>query len=177
MELLVVNSQLGDRDALRELIGHWQPRLAGFVGSMLDNRAQADAAIQEAWISVLRSLPNLQDPSRFTAWLFTIARRSVLDRLREAYRHQPEVFVPEIPDEPDEAALPEELVGDRLAVATAVSELGPVEREVIWLVHMEDRSLREVAVITSSKLGTVKSRHHRALRRLRAVLEAKGYSR
>ena len=48
---------------------------------------------QELWLAVVRGLPRLREPARFTPWLFAIARRSVIDRLRTEYAREHETPV------------------------------------------------------------------------------------
>ncbi|WP_338675186.1 sigma-70 family RNA polymerase sigma factor [Streptomyces sp. SCSIO 30461] len=55
---------------------------------MVGSPHPADDLAQEMWTAVVRGLPHLRKPERFTPWLFTIARRRVTDHLRQAYRAQ-----------------------------------------------------------------------------------------
>jgi len=80
-ELLVVRCQLGERAAFTELVARWHAPVWTFVRRMLDEQRAHDVT-QEIWVAVLRGLPRLADPGRFAPWLFTIARRAVLNRLR-----------------------------------------------------------------------------------------------
>lgn len=81
-ELLVVRCQLGEPDALAELVRAWHMPVWTYVRRTI-GPADADDVTQEAWIAVLRGLPRLRQPARFKPWLFTITRRAVLNRLRE----------------------------------------------------------------------------------------------
>jgi len=80
-ELLVVRAQLGNRSALEDLVVRWQRPVWLYVRRMLDAE-RADDVTQEAWIAVVRALPRLREPDRFAPWLFTIVRRTALNRLR-----------------------------------------------------------------------------------------------
>src|SRR5690348_11606475 len=88
-ELLVIRCQLGERDALTELVRGWHPRVERYVARMLGG--PDDDVVQEIWLAVVKGLPRLRRADRFTPWLFTLARRAVMNRLREAYsRRDPE---------------------------------------------------------------------------------------
>nr|WP_221376731.1 sigma-70 family RNA polymerase sigma factor [Actinoplanes polyasparticus] len=165
-ELIVVRCQLGERDAFPELVRHWHGRVERYVGRML-GRADDDV-VQEVWLAVVKGLPRLRQPDRFGPWLFAIARRAVMNRLRDAYA-SPEPLPVE--DGPDEAAA----VVDRELVAGALSALPPREREVLLLFHLEDLSLDTCAQICAVPVGTVKSRLNRGRRLLREELLRKGY--
>ena len=82
-ELLVVRCQLGEREAFAELVQGWHPAVERYVGRMLGR--SDDDVVQEIWLAVFKGLPRLRRPDRFTPWLFTIARRAVMNRLRDAY--------------------------------------------------------------------------------------------
>ncbi|WP_182873415.1 RNA polymerase sigma factor [Microbispora sp. H10670] len=79
-ELLVTRAQLGERAALAQLVARWRMPVWTYVRRMLDAE-RADDVAQEVWLAVVRGLPRLREPGRFAPWLFTIARRSVTDRL------------------------------------------------------------------------------------------------
>ncbi|GIH03301.1 RNA polymerase sigma factor [Rhizocola hellebori] len=167
--LLVVQAQLGDRRSLAELVGHWHDPIWRYVRRMLGSPSLADDVSQEVWAAALKALPRLQQPDRFAPWLFTIARRSVLDRLKESYR-------------PEEAAEPEAAVGDHAAavldraqLAEGLAGLPAREREVLILFYLQDLTLEDCARVLDVPPGTVKSRLFRARQLLRDILVDKGY--
>ncbi|MDG4808654.1 sigma factor [Micromonospora sp. WMMD1120] len=77
-ELLVVRCQLGEREAFVELVRGWHPAVERYVVRMLGR--SDDDVVQEIWLAVVRGLPKLRQPDRFTPWLFAIARRAALAR-------------------------------------------------------------------------------------------------
>ncbi|MEU7873657.1 sigma-70 family RNA polymerase sigma factor [Dactylosporangium sp. NPDC049140] len=167
-ELLVVRCQLGEREAFTELVRAWHPAVERYVGQMLGGTD--DDVVQEIWLAVVKGLPRLRQPDRFTPWLFTVARRAVMNRLRAAYAR---------PDtEPiDDVAGHDETEGvvDRETLAGAVAALPAREREVLLLFYLEDLPLETCAQICAVPVGTVKSRLNRARGLLRLELERKGY--
>jgi RNA polymerase sigma-70 factor (ECF subfamily) len=168
-EDLVVRCQLGERDAFAELVRAWHGRIERYVSRML--AGPDDDVVQEVWLAVFRGLPRLQRPERFAPWLFAIARRQVLNRLRSDYARPETELTTDVPDAADEAAE----VADRDTIAGALAALPPVEREVLLLFHLEDLPLEACAQICAVPVGTVKSRLHRARRLLREELTRKGY--
>ncbi|WP_157253792.1 RNA polymerase sigma factor [Nonomuraea typhae] len=169
-ELLVVRAQLGERAALNELVTLWQVPVWTYVRRMLDAE-RADDVSQEIWLAVFRGLHRLREPGRFAPWLFTIARRSVTDRLRGEYAREAE-----------EHAAGEAVTGDpgdavvnRADLIGALAGLPLLEREVLVLYYLEDLPVEDCAQICGVPAGTVKSRLNRARRLLRAHLEEKGY--
>ncbi|MFG1818544.1 RNA polymerase sigma factor [Kribbella sp. NPDC049174] len=162
---VVVRAQLGEREAVAELVRGWHEPVWGYVRRMLGRDDVADDVSQEVWLAVVRGLPRLTEPERFAAWLFTIARRSVVNQLRGQYAEHPQ---PLSYDEPD----PADQVVDRVDVRRLVDKVPVVEREVLVLFHLEDLSLEECAEVLAVPVGTVKSRLHRARRMLREGAES-----
>jgi RNA polymerase sigma factor (sigma-70 family) len=170
-ELLVVRAQLGEHMAVAELVVRWQKPVWTYVRRMLDAE-RADDVAQEIWLAVVRGLPRLREPDRFAPWLFTIARRSVTDRLRGQYARQrrEELAASDlVTNDPVEAMV------DHAELIRALSELPLLEREVLVLFYLEDLSVEDCAQICRVPVGTVKSRLNRARRLLREHLEEKGF--
>ncbi|PZG54108.1 RNA polymerase subunit sigma-24 [Spongiactinospora gelatinilytica] len=168
-EALVIRAQLGEREALAELLARWRVPVWTYVRRMLD-ADRADDVSQEIWLAVVRGLPRLRKPGRFTPWLFTIARRSITERLRAEYAQAEKVFL--VGDSTVED--PAEAMVDRAALVSALSALPVLEREILVLFYLEDLPVEECAHICQIPAGTVKSRLNRARRLLREHLEEKG---
>lgn len=129
---------------------------------------------QEAWAGALKALPALRQPERFAPWLYTIARRSVLDHLRQKYR--PLDALASDAEFPSDVAEDDEVdaVLDRAQLAQSLAVLPPGEREVLVLFYLQDLALEECAQILEIPVGTVKSRLSRARRLLRGHRIEKG---
>ncbi|MEU1385196.1 MULTISPECIES: sigma-70 family RNA polymerase sigma factor [unclassified Nonomuraea] len=168
-ELLVVRAQLGERAAIDELVHRWHAPVWTYVRRMLD-AGRADDVTQEIWAAVVRGLPRLRAPGRFTPWLFTIARRAVTDRLRAEYARSESAAESAAGPEPvtDD---PADAVVDRAGLVAALSALPLPEREILVLHYLEDLPVEECAQICGIPAGTVKSRLSRARRLLRDHLK------
>ncbi len=178
-ELIAVRCLLGERAAFDELVERWYEPLALYTRSLLADDDEAADVLQDAWLRILRALPRLREPARIRAWLFGIARRSVMDRLRKHYAEP-------VADDADVSALPDRTGGpdvelddetaaiERAAVLAnlqqALHALPVVDREVLVLFYLQDLSLVQVAEIQDVPVGTVKSRLHRARGALRRTL-------
>ncbi|WP_236029664.1 RNA polymerase sigma factor [Paractinoplanes lichenicola] len=178
-ELLVVRCQLGERDAFAELVREWHGAVERYVTRMLGRGD--DDVVQEVWLAVVKGLPRLREPERFAPWLFTIARRAVMNRLREAYAPTAEPLDQPQPTSGRGISTPvweppaSEAVVDREAMAGALAALPAREREVLLLFYLEDLPLDACAQICGVPVGTIKSRLHRARRLLREELTREGY--
>lgn len=166
-ELLAIRCQLGERAAYDELIERYAARLRGFVRRVADSDAEADDLVQDTWLRVIRGMPGLRDPARLRSWLFGIAHRVLIDRLRLRYAEPAHAPIEVLIDEADLQA--EHLKRDQ--VERGLAALAPPEREAVVLFYLEQLPLAEMAEVMAVPLGTAKSRLHRARTRLRAVLE------
>lgn len=174
-EWLVVRCQLGERDAFDELVARWQLPLWRYARQLAGSDAAADDATQDVWLRVLRSIARLRDGAKLRPWLFGIARRVLMDRLRALYR------LPLVAgDDADLAALPADdddalaLEVELAALRDGLARLPPLECEVLTLFYLQELSLDEVAQVLAVPVGTVKSRLHRARQQLRHQLGIHG---
>ncbi len=173
-EWLVVRCQLGERDAFDPLIARWHPSLCRYASRIGGDRDRTGDIVQDIWLRVLRGLPALRDPSKFRPWLFGIARRVLMDRLRLHYMEPrfDDLDASDLPDHADDGH--EE---DVSAMTDELAALPRVEREVLELFYLEELTLAEVAEVTAVPIGTVKSRLHRARQMMREALTRKGVRR
>lgn len=163
--LLVVRCQLGERAAFDALISRWMPSLHRYALKLSQDADVADDLVQDVWLRVLRGLGRLRDPVRFRPWLFGIAHRTFVDRLRLRYS-QP------LDSDVDLDALPDPGNGrDALdlqqTIHAGLDALPVCEREVLTLFYLEDMPQIEIASALDIPVGTVKSRLHRARTLLR----------
>ena len=166
---LVVRSQIGDETAFEELLRTHSPRLRAYVSRMLGTEHErADDLLQEIWVSVFRALPRLNDAAAFRSWLFRIARDRVCREFRR--RHLPMSF-----NEPAASAEAVEEMNDEPPAGETIrwglERLSPDHREVLMLRFLEDLSYEDIARITGTAPGTVRSRIHYAKRALKDALQ------
>ncbi|MGH8052023.1 MAG: RNA polymerase sigma factor [Arenimonas sp.] len=159
-ELLAIRCQLGERAAFDQLIRQWAPPLRKYVQRVTNNHDASDDIMQEIWISVVRGVAGLQDCSKLRSWLFSIAHRTLMDRLRGQYSisidnniELDEIVVENLEARRDEA---------RQIVESGLSSLPLLEREVISLFYLQELSLVEIATALTVPIGTIKSRLFRA---------------
>jgi RNA polymerase sigma factor (sigma-70 family) len=171
-ELLAIRCQLGEPAAFDDLIARWHTPLWSFVRRLVGEDEAAREIFQDVWVRVIRGIPQLRDGSKLRAWLFGIARRTLMDRLRQEYARSPtaDVDVDELAADPspvDDARDLEQLEG-------ALAQLPIIEREAVTLFYLQELPLNEVAEALKVPVGTVKSRLFRARWRLRQAMTARG---
>lgn len=174
-EWIAVRCQLGERPAFDELIARWHGPIWQYVQRLTDDDDAAQDIAQDIWLRVLRGIGGLRDPAKLRAWLFGIAHRTWIDRLRRKYA----TVVADI-DEADRHELPgqaepDELEAELVAMEQELSRLPAIEREALTLFYLRELSLQEIAEALEIPVGTVKSRLHRARRMLRRELIQRGH--
>jgi len=174
-ELLAVRCQLGERAAFADLICRWHEPLWRYLRRLADSDQAADDLLQDTWVRVLRGISGLRDAARLRPWLFGIARRIAMDRLRAQYAH------PVAPDGSlDELAAPEidpTLENDLAALESGLATLPLRERETLALFYLRELSIEQIAALLEVPAGTIKSRLFRARGLLREEFKSRGVSR
>jgi RNA polymerase sigma factor (sigma-70 family) len=171
-EWVVLRCQMGEREAFDLLIVRWHPLLWRYAISLTNDPDTAADAVQDVWLRVLRGLVRLRDAAKFRAWLFGIARRVLMDRLR--IRYAGPVFDPVDLAEVPQAVTDDDLEEDLSLLQAELARLPMLEREVLTLFYLKELSLNETAEIAAIPVGTVKSRLFRARHLLRQYLVTKG---
>lgn len=174
LEQLMIAYQHGDAAAAKSLIDLLSARLLNFFSSQMGSRSQADDMLQEAWLRIHRARHTYRPGEPFLPWMYAIARRVRVDNYRRRRRiEQHEVASDALQKVPVEAHEPHRLASFRELVAP----LPESQREVLMLLKMNGLSIEEVARATSSTVGAVKQKVHRAYDRLRALLPKAGLER
>jgi len=172
-EWLVLRCQIGEREAFDALIARWHPPLWRYAVRLTGDPDTAADVVQEVWLRVVRGLARLRDAAKFRAWLFGIARRVLMDRLRVRYT-QPPIESVDWAEMPEPAAADPDRTEELSLVQTELERLPMLERDVLILFYLQELSLNEIAEIAAIPVGTVKSRLFRARQLLRAQLVNKG---
>jgi len=167
---LVARVREGDVEAFAALVERHYRTCLRFAMRMLDDRADAEEAVQDAFVRAFRALPRYDDRNRFGAWLFRILVnrcRTVLARRKSRER----LFVPL--DVAAELAGPASTpdVEWSVDVQRALMRLRPALREALLLWCVEDLTCEEIARATGVGTSAVKMRVKRARDRMRELLK------
>ena len=164
---LIAKARRGNVDAFNVLVSRWEKRVFNYLYRLVSNREDALDVSQDVFLKAYQNLPKLEDPERFTAWLFRIAHNEAFSLLR---RRRPET---DLEGEPRPAQtgpkmLPMEL---SLAVESALKVLSEDQREAVLLKIYQGFKFDEMAEILGCPVSTVKSRLYTGLDVLKSVLE------
>ena len=174
--MLWMRMRRGDGEAVAAIVRRYAHSLYRFIYQQVRNEADAEDILQETWVRMIRGLERFNPKYPFSSWLFQIALNLCRDLGRaRAVRQR---AVPLLAEQEEEArtrsGTPEQAViaterRDRLAAL--LDALSPKQREVVLLRCLYGYSEQEVARIVRAPRGTVKSRLHHAIRKLRSLLE------
>jgi RNA polymerase sigma-70 factor (ECF subfamily) len=160
----------GDRDVYRLLVERESRAVIGVCMRVLGDPDEAQDAAQDAFVQAYRSLAGYRGDGTFGAWVGRIARRISFARASTAGRRVTTDVEAAAALVGAEVADPlEHIVGveQSARLRSAVEALPADQREVVTLRFFKDMPLERIAAETNVPLGTVKSRLHRALARLR----------
>lgn len=150
-----------------------RPLLAFALNLTGRDRQWAEDVVQETLIRAWRNADKLdRDPEMLRAWLYTVARRIIIDGWRSRRARPREVEEAEaesvgVPDESDRTIA-------AMVVYDALRNLTPEQREAVLQTYLCGRTVNEVAARLGIPPGTVKSRIYHAVRALRRALQDRG---
>lgn len=172
----------GVTEAFDELVERYQKRLLNFVYRTIGDRERAEDLVQEVFIRVHRHLHRFDQTKKFSTWIYTIASNLAKNELRNRSRsplvlfqtikksweadHRPLQFE-------DKHYRPDDLYRKRHLhelVTWTVEQLPEHHRVVFVLRELEGKTYEEIAEITDTNLGTVKSRLNRARNRFAQII-------
>ena len=161
----------GDRAAFASIVERWQTRLINFFYRSTSNRSDAEDLAQETFIELYRAAGRYEPRGTFNAFIFTLARRRLIDSYRKKSRRplkliDPTEFVMQQQAyETDHTAEIEE------AFHRALIDLPDNQRNAILMLQQQGLSYDEIAVALGSSLSAVKTWIHRARTHLREALK------
>jgi RNA polymerase sigma-70 factor (ECF subfamily) len=180
----VTRLRAGEPDAFEQLVRNYTPRLLRVARRLLGNDDEAGDALQDAFISVFRSIRSFEAGSRLSTWLHRVVVNAALMKLRTRRRHPEEEIEKYLPlfqedghqivpsvewMESAETALQRKEM--RQLVRAAIDRLPDTYRTVLLLRDIEEMSTEETAEILGISTTAAKLRLHRARQALRTQLD------
>lgn len=158
---LISSARAGDLAAFEKIVRRYQTDVLRLALHVVHDMGAAEDAAQETFVRAFRFLRRYRGDSKFSTWLFSIARNCALDELRRSTR----------------GGEPRDEIGANVASRDSAPQVGveikeamgslPLElREAVILIDMFGMSYKEAASIARIAEGTLKSRVHRARQQL-----------
>jgi len=149
----------GDLRAFESLVRDYQADVWRFAYHLTRNRATAEDVTQEAFLRAYRGLGSYKGQAKFTSWLLRIVRNCAVDAYRKTRR---ETLAPADEQRPAGRPGPSPGVEERARINDAIRRLPMPLREPFVVIEVLGFSYQEASVILGLRVGTVKSRMHRA---------------
>lgn len=165
----------GDSAAWRKIVSIYAPRVFGILRAQCRDDELAEEIAQSTFCTLAAKIASYIESGRFESWLFRIAMNRLRDEMRRRTRHArsagEETFASVAAPSAGPAGLEEEV---RRKLVSAMARLSESDREIIELRHTGGMSFRALSDYYSEPIGTLLARHHRALKKLKAMLEEMG---
>lgn len=180
---LMMRVKQGDRQAFAELVDKYKQPVMNLAYRMLRDATEAEDLAQNVFIQVHKSAQRYEVASKFSTWLFTIARNLCLNEIRRRSRHPAESLDAAHPEQEDQpahqyedkkACVPTEslLQGElEQKVEQALAELPENQRMALSLCRQDELSYEAIAEVLDCSLSATKSLIHRARETLKLKLK------
>ena len=178
---LILEYRAGTEESFKILVERYAQPLYGFAYRMTGKQELSEDIVQETFVKVWKKIGQYNAGSNtFKPWIFTIARNTIIDQLRK--KKMPTIsdfdskdgynFLTETISDPD--TLPATLIAkaeQKNMIDESMQSLSAEDREILTLHYQEELTFETIGKILKKPLNTVKSRHRRALAKLKKQLE------
>ncbi len=163
LEAAIKQIAVGDKEALTEVFQLTKIAVYGFVLSLMKNKEEAEDVFQEVYIKIFENANSYKAQGKPMAWIITIAKNLCYMRFRKM-KDTTEL-------EKEELWTENENIEERILLAAAFKQISDEERSIVMLHVLSGLKHREIAKILELPLPTVLSKYHRAIRKLKRILE------
>jgi len=172
IEFLVDKIKQGDKEAFMKVVNLYQKKIFALTYSMVREREDALDLVQEAFLRLYEKIYSYRKGENFNAWLMQIVRNLSIDFLRRKKSRKSD-SLESLDIEREDLSAPNENPGKfspREMIYQAAAELPERQRLVFIFHHFEDLKYEEIATRLNISIGTVKSLHFKAIKKMRRIL-------
>ncbi len=178
LDEILQNAAAGDQDAWRSLIQTYSGRVFGLLYRQCANGELAQEITQATFVKVVTKLSEYREQGRFEPWLFRIAMNTLRDEMRRKKRHASTVDLNSTPPESIGHSHDQQTPFDQLQqteehdqLRQAVKQLPDADQKILYMRYTAELSFAQIAESLDEPLGTVLARGHRALKKLKKIIE------
>lgn len=165
----------GDTNSFSVLIDRYQNLVFTVVLRVVKVREEAEEVAQDTFLKAFESLDSYRGESKFSSWLYSIAYRKALDRVRKNNRMKPVELVEDITEKNvediDNALHFLEQKERNDTIRKCIEQLPEQEGAIITFYYFDDLSVREISKITNLTEDNVKVKLHRSRKKLFTLLK------
>lgn len=166
----------GNQQAYAQLVERYQSYVFTLVLRLVPTREEAEEVAQDVFVKAYRSLADFRGDSKFSTWLYQIARYTALSFLRK--KRDPAVLVEEekmilIADKSDRQQQPASMLEAKQEQATmqrAIGMLPETDAQIITLFYQHEQSLEEIGHVLGMTANNVKVRLFRSRSKLKQII-------
>jgi RNA polymerase sigma-70 factor (ECF subfamily) len=167
----ILRARAGDLSAFETLVRDYQADVWRFAYHLTRDRARAEDVTQEAFLRVFRAIGTFRGDAKFSSWLLRIVRNCAIDSYRAVRREAPVLSRPDAEEGTPPASSGGSLAEERMGLHDAIRRLPMDLREPFVVIEVLGYTYREASVILGVRVGTIKSRMHRARATLVRMLD------
>lgn len=168
---LIQSALANDENAYNKILNLYKGRIFSYVYRMVKNYHDAEDITFDTFIKCFNALASFDTSKQFSTWLFTIAHNLTMDYFRKSKIDFE--YVDEWHASSEDLAANYEKKRKIEQIDQAIMELPAVDRELVMLFHKEEHSYEEISEITGLPTTTIKTRLHRARKRLQSIIHGK----
>ncbi len=173
IRLLVQRAASGEEAAWRGLVDAYSRRVFAMARSRVHDDDLAEELTQSVFVTVATKLckDGYNEQGRFEPWLFRITMNRIRDEFRRRGRHARPTDPSHLQDTRVHHTETDDPQPSPIPLRAALEQLNDTDREIIQLRHHGQLSFKQISDILNQPVGTLLARHHRALKKLKAILE------
>lgn len=165
-QLLVMDAQDGDAQAMEKLVTRWQKRLWQHAYRLTDDAQAAWDITQQTWIGIIKGLRKLHDPANFKAWAYRITTNKAMDWIKKS-KYETRISIEEIQDQGHKE-------NEDMGIKQLLHKLDTRKRVVLSLYYFEELNISQISAALRIPKGTVKSRLANARKELKELWQKYG---
>ncbi|WMJ84035.1 RNA polymerase sigma factor [Oscillospiraceae bacterium LTW-04] len=166
---IVRSAKEGNQESFAQVYDMIAPELYKVALYTLGNEQDAEDAVSETFVEAYKGIKNLRDEGSFKRWMMTILSVRCKRHIAGYIKERKNIDIDDLLEEP---SVPDGVSpSDKISVWDAVGTLAEEERQIIMLATVQGYTTREVSEMLELPHGTVSSKLHRTLRKLRRILE------
>lgn len=167
----VRRARLGDKDSFAEVYQQIADDLYRVAFYTLGNSHDAQDVVSETFMEAFKGLRNLRDENSFKPWIMRILSIRCKRKIGQYVTGRGELDIDDFLDLSDDRESVEERSSQKIALLSVLERLSPQERQIVALAVVQGYTVRETAEILGAPQGTISSKLHRTLKKMRAELE------